>query len=51
MAVLLLLPEPSQLALAPQSWKHAPLQSGDAAEVWDKTYAVVEYTGSQASGH
>lgn len=33
------------------TWKCAPLQSGDVAEIWNKICAVVEYTGSQASGH
>lgn len=51
MAVLLVLPEPSQLAPALQSWKRDPLQSGDVTEIWDKTCAVVKYSGSQASGH
>lgn len=51
MAVLLVLPEPSGLALPGTLpfWKCAPLQNGDVAEELDKMYALVEYTGSQAS--
>lgn len=46
MVVLLVLPEPSELALALPFWKHAPLQNGDVAEVLDKRYSLVENTGS-----
>lgn len=49
MAVLLVLPELSELALALPFWKCAPLQNGDVAEELDKMYALVEYTGSRAS--
>lgn len=40
MAVLLILPEPSDLALALLFWKCAPLKNGDVAEVLDKMYAL-----------